>query len=618
MVEENPTEINVLSEDGLSTKPPQSEIKEDDTNHPARNDSGRLKNRKNMYSIIGVFLIIIVAICIGAIVHLFQRCSACAFHPNTGVASDAKPCSKIGSFLSFRDMMKWNGSGVDAAIAALLCIGLVNAHSMGIGGGLIFTIYNAPTGQVEVINSREVAPAQEITQSLETGGPSIAVPGEIRGYALAHQWHGRLPWKLLFEPSITLARKGFPVGKSLAIALEANKVQIEASASLCDVFCKKNSNQILSENDIIYFPQLANTLQMIADLGPNAFYDGPVAEDIVNYVSQSGGQISHYDLKQYKANKEMPLNVTVDGYTLYVPGAPSGGPVLALILKILEGYNFSRESISTREKKVLTYHRIIEAFKFAFAERSKLEYPTSSDHTKVNEMISKASDIREKISNSHTHENIDYYGIKCFLPGQDGTSHLSVVAQDGSAVSVTSTINGRFGSFVRSNVTGIIFNNQMADFSQYEDNKSLPPCSQNYVQPGRRPFSAMSPAIILDKDKKVKMVVGASGSARIITATALVIINVLWFGDDACEAVNKPRIHHQLIPNFVQFESEDLASNEAELRLFRKEIEDALKKKIHASGFADMPSVVQAIVREGNLWHAVSDTKRKGGCPAGY
>ncbi|GCB69742.1 hypothetical protein scyTo_0008447 [Scyliorhinus torazame] len=537
MLEENPTELGVLSEDGSNTIPLQSEIKQDDVKNPARTDTGTLKNRKKMCCVTGILLIIIVIISIGAIVHLQWRCNACVLYKNTGVASDAAPCSKIG-----RDIMKWNGSVVDAAIAALLCIGLVNAHSMGIGGGLILTIYNASTGQVEVINSREVAPEQEMTRSLETGGPSIAVPGEIRGYALAHQWHGRLPWKQLFEPSIKLARKGFPVG----------------------------------------------------------------------------GLISRDDLKQYKANKETPINVTLDEYTLYVPGAPSGGPVLALILKILEGYHFSRESVSTREKKVLTYHRIIEAFKFGFAERSKLEYPTSSDHSKVNEMISKANDIREKISDSHTNEKIDYYGMKCFLPGQDGTSHLSVVAQDGSAVSVTSTINGRFGSFVRSNVTGIIFNNQMADFSQYRDNNSLPPCSENYVQPGRRPFSAMSPVIILDKDKKVKMVVGASGSSRIITATALVIMNALWFGDDACEAVKKPRVHHQLLPNLVQFESEELASNAEELRQFRKEIEDDLKKKMHISGFADMPSVVQVIVREGNVWHAVSDTTRKGGCPAGY
>ncbi|XP_048414394.2 glutathione hydrolase 1 proenzyme-like isoform X2 [Stegostoma tigrinum] len=617
MVEENPDEINVLSEDVSNAKPLQSEIKQDDNIRPSRSEPERIKTRfnfrKKMYCIIAVLLFIAVIICIGAILHLFQRCSACVFHQNAGVASDGEPCSKIG-----REIMKWNGSSVDAAIATLLCIGLVNAHSMGIGGGLIFTIYNASTGQVEVINSREVAPEQESTRSLETGGPSIAVPGEIRGYALAHQRHGRLPWKQLFEPSIWLARKGFPVGKSLAIALETNKEQIEASTSLCDVFCKKNSNKILRENDMIYFPKLAITLRMIADIGPNAFYDGPIGDDIVKYVSQSGGQISLNDLKQYKANKETPINVTVDGYTLYVPGAPSGGPVLALILKILEGYNFSRESVSTQEKKALTYHRIIEAFKFAFAERSNLEYPTSRDNTKVNEMISKASSIRKKISDSHTNKRIDYYGIKCLLPGQGGTSHLSIVAPDGNAVSVTSTINGRFGSFVRSNVTGIIFNNQMADFSQHEDNNRLPPCSQNYVQPGRRPFSAMSPAIILDKDKKVKMVVGASGSSRIITATALVIINVLWFGDDACEAVNKPRIHHQLVPNFVQFESEELATNEAELQQFRKEIKDALKKKMHLSGFADMPSVVQAIVREGNLWHAVSDNKRKGGCPAGY
>lgn len=614
MVDENPSELGALNENCSNTIPLQPRIKPDATDNPASFDSGCLGNRKKMCYITGILLIIIIIISVGVIVHQAWTCDACEIHKNTAIASDAAPCSQIG-----RDIMKRNGSVVDAAIAALLCIGLMNPHSMGIGGGLILTVYSASTGEVKIINSREVAPENEIPNSLERGGPSIGVPGEIRGYALAHQRHGRLPWKQLFEPSIEFARKGFPVGKSLAVALEANKLQIEESSSLCDVFCKKNSNRILNENDLIYFPQLADTLQKIADEGPDAFYDGPIAEDIVQSVSQSGGMISRKDLMQYKAREETALNVALGDYTLYVPGAPSGGPVLALILKILEGYKFSRESISTQEQRALTYHRIIEAFKFAFAERSKLDYPTSSDHRKAMEMISKANEIRERINDSNTSEGIDDYGIKCFLPGQSGTSHLSVVATDGSAVSVTSTINGRFGSFVRSNGTGIIFNNQMADFSLHNNGKnSLPPCSQNYVQPGRRPFSAMSPAIIRDNDKNVKMVVGASGSSRIITATALVIIHALWFGDDACKAVNRPRIHHQLLPNFVQFESEQLERNADELRQFREEMEIDLKKKMHVTDFADMPSVVQAIVKEGGVWHAVSDAIRKGGCPAGY
>ncbi|XP_072102406.1 glutathione hydrolase 1 proenzyme-like isoform X5 [Mobula birostris] len=521
MGDENPSEIGALNEKSSNITPLQPRI-----HSPATFDSGHFGNRKKMGYITGILLIITVIISVGAIMHLTSGCTACEIHENTAVASDAARCSRIG-----RDVLMWNGSVVDATIAALLCIGLVNVHSMGIGGGLILTVYNASTGTVEIINSREVAPEQGIRSNEET----------------------------------------------------------------------------------------ADTLQTIADEGPDAFYDGPIAEDIVHSVSQSGGLISRKDLKQYQAREETPINVTLGDYTLYVPGAPSGGPVLALILKILEGYKFSRESILSSEKKVLTYHRIIEAFKFAFAERSKLEYPSSSDHKQAIEMISKANEIRGRINDGRTSEEIDDYGIKCLLPGQSGTSHLSVVAEDGSAVSVTSTINGYFGSFVRSNVTGIIFNNQMADFSlQNEDESSLPPCSQNYAQPGRRPFSAMSPAIILNGDENVKMVVGASGSSRIITATALAIINALWFGDDACEAVNRPRLHHQLLPNIVQFESEELEQNIEELRRFREEMENALKKKMHLTGFADMPSVVQAIVREGRVWHAVSDTVRKDGCPAGY
>ncbi|XP_056624599.1 glutathione hydrolase 1 proenzyme-like isoform X1 [Triplophysa dalaica] len=584
-------------------------------NTGGRSPETPLNQKKRFLAVIGV--ITGVSILIGGL-HYITTKNNDTCYPKVAVAADAGNCSQVG-----RDILLLkNGSAVDAAIATLLCVGLYNPQNMGIGGGVVFTIYDASTGKVETIDARETAPQKSSANMFDkdpqktesvTGGLSIAVPGLLRGFMMAHKRHGRLEWKDLFQPSIKMARKGVIIGKAMAEALSETSVMIENSTTWCDVFCDSN-NKTLKENDMIKLLKLADTYELIANEGPDVFYTGSLSQKIVKDIQAEGGIITSEDLRDYEPRvHEYALNFTMRNYTFHVPSAPFSGPVLAMILKILDGYNFTHNSLQTDERKILTYHRMIEAFRFTYARKSELGDPQFVKITDIIENMTSdetARNIRSKIDDTTTKPD-SYYGKDISPPYDSGTSHLSIIAEDGSAVSVTSSINDLFGSMVMSPTTGIIFNNQMKDFSRTEQGKNIN--MNNLIQPGKRPLSSMCPTIIMDnsqpKHKRVKMVVGASGWTKIPSAIAQVVLNKLYFDYTLKKSVDEPRFHNGWKPNVTEVEEK-----------FDKSMSEGLRKKnhdIHQLLGGDYLGEVQVAVRQGDRICAECDF-REGGSPAGY
>ncbi|XP_078614594.1 glutathione hydrolase 1 proenzyme-like [Branchiostoma floridae x Branchiostoma japonicum] len=535
-------------------------------------------------------------------------------YTQAAVAADAGRCSEIG-----RDILKNGGSVVDSAIATLLCIGLFNAHSMGIGGGFFMTVYNKENNAAEVINARETAPARASENMFEsasskTGGLAIAVPGEIRGYWEAHKRHGKLPWSDLFQPVIQIAEEGFCIGNAMAIAITETKDNItNPDNHMCDIFCDENKN-ILGERQIMKRPQLAKTLRAIADGNADTFYTGDMAKNLVKDIQDAGGIITEQDLLDYRVNVTDPLKISiVGGLTVLSPPPPASGAVLSLILHILEGYGLDDSSVDGSDNQTLTYHRMVEAFKFAYAKRTELGDPNFLDIEQlVRNMTSPdyAESLRLKIDDSMTH-NYTYYGPSYAMSPGGGTSHLSILGPNGDAVAVTSTINQYFGSTVRSPSTGIIMNDEMDDFSS--PNKTnfygVHPSPANYIKPGKRPLSSVTPCIVLDSNNDVRLVVGASGGSKITTATAYVAMQHLWLGlDNIKYAVEKPRLHHQLLPQQIDVESRR--------PFIPKAVLEGLRQKGHDVEEADS-AIVQAVARIGSSITAHCDSL-KGGFPSGY
>ncbi|XP_029294830.1 gamma-glutamyltransferase 5a [Cottoperca gobio] len=551
------------------------------------------RSKARVYTCCAVMLLCLVAVIVCISVFVRRKCPDNTF-PRAAVAADSARCSQIG-----RDILQKGGSAVDGAIAALLCTSVINPQSMGLGGGSIFTVLES-SGKVKIINSRETVPEKfkaDLLQScpntfqMISGSQWIGVPGEIRGYEQAHRLYGKLPWASLFQPTIKLAREGFPIpavqGRYIPY-LDTNQTM-----PLRKLFTDKKGN-LLRTGDPVKFERLADTLERIAEDGPDVFYNGRIAEDLIHDIQEAGGTLTTQDLASYRATVTDAWAVPFGEYQMFFPPPPAGGIILSLILNVMKEYNLNPATLKEKEQKTLAYHRLIEAFKFANGLKKHICDPGFCSEEMANKFTedSFAKHIRSSISGDKTHDP-QYYNITPYLDSM-GTTHVSVMAEDGSAVSVTSTINHIFGSKVFSPRTGIILNNELSDFCGRADN----------IFPGEQPPSSMSPTVLKSRSKT--LVIGSTGGSMITTGMASALMNHLWFGKSLKEAIAAP-VFFVNSQNLVKFEPH-----------FDKDVIEALKVLGHKQYDDKMfYNVVNAVEKEDGCICAVSDGRKQGEA-AGY
>ncbi|WFD34761.1 hypothetical protein MCUN1_001605 [Malassezia cuniculi] len=480
---------------------------------------------------------------------------------NGAVACEVDMCSASGAYI-----MERGGSAVDGAIAAALCVGVVDAFHSGIGGGGLALVKQDGRTPV-VFDYRETAPAAAHTHMFDGmpafasrwGGLAAAVPGEVRGYEELHKEHGKVPWELLFEPAIQIARRGFRLPKQVYYAMYYVGPVLCKVPKLGGMYC--DGMRLKQPGAFMIMPELADTLEKIAKDGPDAFYSGEIAQGIVDTLARDGGIMTLEDLAGYRVERREPLSLKLDGHRVWSVPAPGSGAVVLAVLHTMSHY--APEPYNRSDG--LANHRLIEATKFAYGVRTTFGDPAFIKNVSVMEQHAisarEARRCYESIRDGHVQPVSAYNPRNISILNDRGTSHLSAVDKHGLSVSMTTTINLFFGNLMIT-PQGVLLNNEMDDFSRPDVSNAFDyePQVANYIKPGKRPMSSMSPVIVEDATSgEVRLVVGASGGSRIISANVINTYSFLNRNDSRAmiDIIAEARWHDQLLPQVTYLEQRD-------------------------------------------------------------
>jgi gamma-glutamyltranspeptidase/glutathione hydrolase len=490
---------------------------------------------------------------------------------HAAVASDHPLASAAGLSL-----LKSGGNAVDAACATALALGVLHPESSGIGGGAFMLVYVAKEKKIYALDARERAPAavtpaaymkdgRAVPELSQRGGLAVAVPGEVRGLGeMVRRW-GALPFRRCVEPARRLAARGFPISSRLGGSLAAlDRPAGGGAAATSDRFREIFAARPLRAGDTWRRPDLAWTLGKLR-AGPDAFYKGDIAKEIVTSVRAAGGVLAAEDLTSYATVDRKPVETTYRGLRVAsMPPSSSGGVALIETLGVLAAlYPSGPAAAGETRGSAPQLHALAEAFKHAFADRARYLGDTDFVAVDVAGLTSPAyhAELARRIKPGAVLPRDAYgtLGSPPAPPRDAGTSHLSVIDAAGNAVALTTTVNLHFGAHLVAGKTGIVLNDEMDDFSLQPGVPNafgLIGNEQNAVAPRKRPLSSMTPTIALDPAGGVRVVVGAAGGPTIITSTAQVLLNVVDWSLSAQDAIAAPRIHHQWFPELLGVEPE--------------------------------------------------------------
>jgi gamma-glutamyltranspeptidase/glutathione hydrolase len=514
-------------------------------------------------------------------------------------------------------MLRAGGNAIDAAVATVLVLGLVEPQSSGIGGGGFLLHHDARSGRLVAYDGRETAPAAARPDRFVgadgrpvsfgvalAGGRAVGVPGTMRMLELAHRAHGRLPWRALFAPAIELAEQGFAVSPRLhaLIAAETRFRQPRIRAYFLDP-----DGRPLAVGARLRNPAYAATLRVLAAEGGDALYRGAIASDIVDTVAAAAGgrsDLTLADLAGYRAIARAPLCGPYRGHRVCGPPAPSSGASTVLaMLGLLAPYDVSSMGPAT----FWSVHFVSEAGRLAYADRVYVAdpafVPPLRDLVDPDYLRMRSTSIRVDGSLQQAEPGTPPARSRAIAyvdgaaPERPSTSQVSIVDARGNAVSLTNTIEDAFGSRLMT-AGGFLLNNELTDFAFEPTSGGMPVA--NRVEGGKRPRSSLAPLIVYDARGRVFMVVGSPGGPAIINYVAKAIVGVLDWHLDAQAAVD--------LPNF--------GSRNGPTELEAGTAVEALAPRLRALGhdvrILPHPSGLHAIVRTPRGWQGGADPRREG------
>ncbi|MBK3433626.1 MULTISPECIES: gamma-glutamyltransferase [unclassified Pseudomonas] len=533
-------------------------------------------------------------------------------HAERHMAAAANPLAAEAG----REMLRQGGSAIDAAIAMQAVLTLVEPQSSGIGGGAFIMLWDGHN--VQAYDGRETAPAGATERlflkadgtpmaftDAQIGGRSVGTPGVLRALEMAHKKSGHLPWAKLFEPAIRLSEQGFAISPRLHSLIAADRF-IAQSPDMAAYFLNADGSP-KATGTLLKNPALAAVFKRIAKEGPDALYQGSIADEIARKVQghRNAGSLSQADLKSYTAKQRAPLCTDYKQWKVCgMPPPSSGGIAVAQILGTLQALETRTPRLAIApmtpvksaspaglEPTPEAVHLLAEAGRLAFADRAL--YVADADFTPVpvaglvapSYLAQRATLIGERsmgIAKPGQPAGIQVAYAPDRSPLRISTSQVVAVDDQGGAVSMTTTVEAAFGSHVM--VQGFLLNNQMTDFSFIPEENGQPVA--NRVQPGKRPRSAMAPTLVFDRNSgELLATVGSPGGSQIIEYVSKSLVAMLDWKLDPQAAIS--------LPNFGSRNG----ATELEAGLFSPALKQALKDKGHALSEIEMTSGVQAIVR---------------------